>query len=244
MPKPFLILQIRPEDAAADNEFEAILRHGGMSPEEVERVRLVLEPFPHVELDDYAGIIVGGSPFEITAPETEKSDAQRAVEAGFHRLLDAVVERDFPFLGACSGNGLLGAFLGAPISRRYAEPVGGTTVELTEAGRSDPLCKGLPPRFRALVGHKEACERPPPGAMLLARSDACPVQMFRIGENVYATQFHPEGDPEGFALRIDIYRHHGYFPAHRAEELLEAVADEETPVPQEMLARFVRRYRG
>ncbi|MEJ2540360.1 MAG: hypothetical protein P8188_10380 [Gemmatimonadota bacterium] len=66
--------------------------------------------------------------------------------------------------------------------------------------------------------------------------------MFRVGSNVYATQFHPEGDPEGFALRIEVYRHHGYFPAERARELLEAVQGEHTPEAHAILARFVERY--
>lgn len=46
-----------------------------------------------------------------------------------------------------------------------------------------------------------------------------PVQMFRVGEDVYATQIHPEGDAEEFALRIDIYANHGYFEPHEAEAL-------------------------
>lgn len=241
--RPFLVLQIRPENDAADNEFAAILRYGGLARDEVERVRLIVDPFPPVDLDDYAGIIVGGSPYEVSTPEGEKRDEQRAMEKGFRSLLGEVVERDFPFLGCCSGCGLLGSWAGAPVTRRFPEPVGGATAVVTEAGKADPLLAGLPDEFRILVGHKEALESVPPGAVLLARGDGCPVQMFRMGENVYATQFHPEGDPDGFSLRIRIYQHHGYFPPERADELLRAVATEETPCAQEVLARFVRRYR-
>jgi GMP synthase (glutamine-hydrolysing) len=71
----------------------------------------------------------------------------------------------------------------------------------------------------------------------------CPVQMFRVGENAYATQFHPEGDPEVFAMRIRAYRHHGYFEPDEAERLIEAVAAQRTPYAQEILRRFVARYR-
>lgn len=243
MPNPFLILQLRPEDRAADSEFAALMRHGGLTRDEVVRVQLDREPFPDVDLRNYAAVIVGGSPFEVSTPEADKSARQRSIEAGFRELIARIVTEDFPFLGACSGNGLLGSYLGAPISDRYAEPVGGADVTLTEAGRSDPLLEGFPDRFRVLLGHKEACDEVPPGAALLARSEGCPVQMFRVGSNVYATQFHPEGDPEGFQLRIDVYRDHGYFAPERAGALMEAVADEETPVPQAMLRRFVERYR-
>lgn len=241
-PKPVLILQLRPETETADSEFEALLRYGGLALDEVVRVRLDREPFPEVDLRAVAAIIVGGSPFEVSTPEERKSPLQRRIEAGFDRLLSQVVAHDAPFLGACSGNGLLGAWCGATLSTRFGEPVGGADVTLTEAGRADPLLEGLPDRFRVLLGHKEACDDVPPGAVLLARSEACPVQMFRVGSNVYATQFHPEGDPEGFGVRIDVYRHHGYFPPERAEALRAAVAGEETPWAHEILRRFVARY--
>jgi len=71
---------------------------------------------------------------------------------------------------------------------------------------------------------------------------ACPVQMFRVGENVYATQFHPEGDADGFITRIQVYKHHGYFPPHEAEVLIDAVKGAQTPFAQEILKRFVDRY--
>jgi len=46
--------------------------------------------------------------------------------------------------------------------------------------------------------------------------------MFRIGENVYATQFHPEDDAEEFALRVDVYANHGYFEPHELEAIKKA----------------------
>jgi GMP synthase (glutamine-hydrolysing) len=239
---PVVVLQLRPEDEASDSEFEAILRHGGLRPDQVRRIRLEQGPFPEIDLGRHAAIIVGGSPFEVSTPQEQKSEVQLRIEEGFRHLLDQVVERDFPFLGACSGNGLLGSWLGATLSGRFSEPVGGADVRLTEAGREDPLLAGLPDRFRVLLGHKEACDTVPPGAVLLATSEACPVQMFRVGEHVYATQFHPEGDPEGFAVRIRTYRSYGYFPPERADELLAAVRGEETPHAQRILARFVERY--
>jgi GMP synthase (glutamine-hydrolysing) len=66
--------------------------------------------------------------------------------------------------------------------------------------------------------------------------------MFRLGRNVYATQFHPEGDSEGFIVRIHAYKHHGYFEPHEAERLIEAVSEHPTPHAQQILRRFVQRY--
>ena len=193
--KRFLIIQLRPEDETADGEFEAILRHGGLDVSEVQRLRIEHTGIPLLDPSNYAAIIVGGSPLDITTPAHEKTAIQNRIEADFARLFSVVIPDDLPFLGACSGNGLLGNYLGAPMSRRYAEAVGGATVRITDAGREDPLLQGLPDEIRVLLGHKEACDELPDGATLLVTGDACPVQMFRVGENVYATQFHPGGRP-------------------------------------------------
>lgn len=241
--KKILIIQLRPEDETSDNEYEAILNFGGLKANETERLRIETKGIPELSLDQYTAIIVGGSPFDISTPAEEKSDIQKKIEADFTRLFDEVTEKDFPFLGACSGNGLLGNYCGAPITKTYGEPVGGVDVHVTEEGKFDPLLIDLPTTFRALVGHKEACDSTPPGATLLAYSDTCPVQMFRVGKNVYATQFHPEGDAAGFTVRINIYKHHGYFPPESAEELIATVEKESTPHAQEVLRRFVEKYR-
>ena len=243
MTKPFLILQLRPEDDTSDNEFAAICRYGGLMPAQTRRIRIERHGIPaDLDLDDYSGVIVGGSPFDISTPEKDKSAIQKKIESDFARLFDELVPRDFPFLGACSGNGLLGAWLGTPITTRYGEAVGCVDLELTEAGLQDPLLTGCPSRIPALLGHKEACDRLPEGATLLIRGAACPVQMFRIGQNVYATQFHPEGDAEGFILRIRAYRHHGYFRPDEADALIERIRPARTPEANAILRRFVERY--
>ena len=114
--------------------------------------------------------------------------------------------------------------------------------KLTDEGKNDALLAGFPDQITVLLGHKEACDDTPAGASLLIRGQACPVQMFRIGNNVYATQFHPEGDKEGFTVRIHTYKHHGYFKPEQAQQLIDAVCEHETPYAQEILKRFAARY--
>lgn len=240
--KPFLILQLRPEDDTSDSEFQAILKYGGLEANDVCRLRIEKTGIPELNLDDYSAVIVGGSPFDISTPPDMKSAIQNIIEADFNSLLGKVVSNDFPFLGACSGNGLLGSYLNTPISTRYAEAVGSTIINLTAEGKKDALLADFPDQIAVLLGHKEACDSTPTGATLLMTGADCPVQMFRVGENVYATQFHPEGDCEGFTVRIHAYRHHGYFRPEEAEQLIEAVGQETTPYAQEILRRFVRRY--
>ncbi len=240
--KPFLILQLRPEDETSNSEFEAILRYGSLTVADTRRMRIEKAGIPDLNLDDYSAIIVGGSPFDISTPQEQKSVIQVKIENDFNRLLAEVIERDFPFLGACSGNGLLGSYLQTPISGRYAEAVGSTRIKLTAEGKKDKLLAGYPDQIAVLLGHKEACDSTPAGATLLMTGEDCPVQMFRVGKHVYATQFHPEGDGEGFTVRINTYKHHGYFPPEQAQALIKAVSAEETPYAQELLRRFVQRY--
>ena len=240
--KPFLILQLRPEDDTSNSEFEAILKYGELDERNTQRLRIEKTGIPAISLDDYAAVIVGGSPFDISTPQQQKSEIQVKIENDFKRLFDDIVTNDFPFLGACSGCGLLGSYLQTPISKKYNEPVGGAVVSITEAGKDDALLMEFPDQIAVLCGHKEACDRVPRGATLLLTNAACPVQMFRIGENVYATQFHPEGDGEGFTVRIHAYKHHGYFPPEEAEALIVEVNREDTPYAREILRRFVARY--
>ena len=241
--KPVLVLQLRPEDATSNSEYACFLKYGQLQENDTCRIRIEQTGIPaDLKLDDYSAIIVGGSPFDISTPENKKSDIQKKIETDFKHLFNQVVPRDFPFLGACSGNGLLGNYLGTRISNRYGEAVGCVKLDITEAGKQDPLLAGLPTQIDVLLGHKEACDTTPEGATLLMTGNNCPVQMFRIGNNVYATQFHPEGDAEEFILRINIYNNHGYFKPHEAETLKEAVSTKPTPYAQEILRRFVNRY--
>lgn len=242
--KPFLILQLRPETEAADEEFEAFLDRGGLRRAETRRIRLDRGPLPALSLEDHAGVIVGGGPGCVSDAPEAKTPVEARIEADIMALMPEILARDMPYLGCCYGMGIFGASLGAPVGKgRYGEPIGGVDCDVTEAGARDPLLRGLPLRFRALVGHKEAVEALPEGATHLVSAAPCPLQMIRAGRNVYATQFHPEAKGENFANRIRIYRDRGYFPPEDADALTQGCLAESITVPEQILTRFVTRYR-
>ena len=241
--KPFLLIQLRPEDAAADNELDAFLKFGGLESRNIHRVRIEKENIPTLKLSSYSGIIIGGGPSNVSDSENKKSNEQQRFEKELYGLLDKVTEQDFPFLGACYGIGILAKYLGGQVSKEnYSEAVGAVTINLTEASKHDPLTQGLPQSFRAFAGHKEACQETPPGVTLLASSEASPVQMIKFKNNVYATQFHTELDKDGLELRINIYKHAGYFPPEDAVELITDAKNEKVTKPEIILKRFVARY--
>lgn len=236
------MLASRAEDEAADDEYAAFLRMTGLCANRLHRVRMEAAPLPPIRLADYAGVFIGGGPFNSSDPPAVKSPAQRRVEAELQPLLDEIVERDFPLLGACYGIGTLGVHQGGTIDRTYSEPVGPVTVTLTEEGRADPLLSGMPAEFTAFVGHKEACSVLPPTAVRLAGSPTCPVQMFRVKSNLYATQFHPELDRDGIVTRVRVYRDAGYFPAEEVDELIASLNAARVSEPPRILTNFVALY--
>ena len=138
--------------------------------------------------------------------------------------------------------GTLGSVVGATVDRAFSEPVGAVTVALTPSGKDDPLFTDLPEVFDAYGGHKEAASALPPDVALLASSADCPVQAFRVGNNVYATQFHPELDLAGMCTRIDVYKTYGYFAPDAAESLKSAVRQHDVKYPPTILNAFTQRY--
>ena len=240
--KPFLLLAIRADDAAADNEYASFLAFAGLHERDLRRHRLEQRPLGNVDLRDWSGIFLGGGPFNASDPEGSKSPVQRRVEADLRGLFEQVIRADFPFLGACYAIGTLGDHQGAEVDRRYAEPIGAVPVTLTREGRRDPLLRGLPATFDAFVGHKEAISRLPDHAVLLASSPTCPVQAFRVGSAVYATQFHPELDAASLCTRIEVYKHAGYFEPAQADELKAQAHRSNVTHPPAILSRFARRY--
>ncbi|MGZ4427048.1 MAG: glutamine amidotransferase [Nocardioidaceae bacterium] len=240
--RPFVLLATRAEDEAADGEYDAFLRGTGLTERELRRIRMEAGPLPDLDLDDYSGIFVGGGPFNSSDPPEVKSPVQHRVESELRALLDEVVARDFPFLGACYGIGTLGVHQGGTIDRTYSEPICAVPVSLTAAGLADPLLAGMPEEFDAFVGHKEACRVLPPTAVLLASSPACPVQMFRVKSNLYATQFHPELDLAGLITRVRVYRYAGYFRPEEMDTLIERLTTTWVSEPSRILASFVARY--
>jgi GMP synthase (glutamine-hydrolysing) len=240
--RPFLLLSIRGEDAAADDEYAAMMRFAGVDREGMHRIRLTHESLGRIDLEDWSGVILGGGPYNVSDDPATKSPTQRRVEAELLPLIERIVDADFPFLGCCYGVGTLGTVVGATIDKSHPEPVGGMSVSVSSAGRDDALFCDAPDVFDAYGGHKEAASELPSDVVCLASSPDSPVQAFRVKTNVYATQFHPELDIDGVRTRIDVYKDYGYFAPESAQELKVAALQWNVTYPPEILRRFADRY--
>ncbi len=243
--KPFLILQLRPETQASDDEYEAILEKGGLDQSEAVRIRLDRESIPAgLSLQDHAGVIVGGGPGCVSDAQDKKTAMEQRIEDAIFNLMPAITETDFPYLGCCYGIGILAHHLGARVNKeRFGEEVGAVECQLTTDGTTDPLLEGLPDRFMAFVGHKEAVQELPADCSHLLASTPCPYQMIRYKSNVYATQFHPEADSQVFEARIKTYKNKGYFPPSDADRIIEFCHQQDVRVPGQILKNFVDAYK-
>ena len=144
------------------------------------------EPVP-VTLDGADGLVVLGG-----VMDADETDDYPHLARTMDLLADAAA-RSTPALGICLGAQLAAAALGG---RAYLGPageeLGWTKVELTAAGRADPVLGALQEPAELFEWHHDTFD-PPPGAILLAGGAVYPGQAFRLG-SVVAVQFHPEVD--------------------------------------------------
>ena len=73
----------------------------------------------------------------------------------------------------------------------------------------------------------------------MAYGDACPIQIFRIGETQWATQFHAEMDASGLRQRMEFYRNYGYFGVDEFTSIVNATAKVDVSPARQILANFV-----
>ena len=243
MTAPLLYVCVRPQLGAAAAEYESFRTAMRLEPAELAQHDLVRHPLPDDVFEKYSGFLVGGSPFNVADPESTKTEVQRRLEADLERIAAHAAEATAAAaMFTCYGIGVVTRMLGGEVSRAFPEDTGPVMIELTADGRSDPVLGALATRFTALTAHKEGTSALPPGAALLARNDACPVQAYRVGDRLYATQFHPEPTARAFTERMAVYRDDGYFEAHDFDLIAGRVLAASVTEPARLLRAFARSF--
>jgi GMP synthase-like glutamine amidotransferase len=124
------------------------------------------------------------------------------------RIMEAL-EASTPILGICLGHQLLAYWLGGEVKRGQWE-VGWLPVTVSEAGSADPLLSGLGQSFYAFLWHGDQVTKLPEEAVLLASSERCRVQAYRLGQRpVWGVQFNPQYDP---VIAEGVTRNSGWLP--------------------------------
>lgn len=156
------------------------------------------------DLRTYDAVICAGGeyrPEEFDKPIFQKERA---------RIMEAL-EANTPILGICLGHQLLAHWLGGEVKRGKWE-VGWYPVTVGEAGLTDPLFANLGQSFYAFLWHGDQVTRLPSEAVLLASTETCPVQAYRLGERpVWGVQFNPQYDP---VIAESVTRNSGWLPRY------------------------------
>lgn len=140
------------------------------------------------DLRSYDAVIFAGGEYRPDEFEEPIFQAER------ERIL-AALEAGVPILGICLGHQLLAYWLGGAVERGHWE-MGWLPVTVNDVGQTDPLLVGLDQTFFAFLWHGDQVTRLPEGAVLLASTEDCPVQVYRLhGYPVWGVQFNPQYDP-------------------------------------------------
>lgn len=247
MQRPFLFVQCRPAGAIASDERATIEELGGLREGDSLRSLMLVDdphcdPASDIVLDDYAGVIISGSPYSASAG-LEAADPVRAhLQRRVADFVAVLGERDYPTLGLCYGLQMMAVVAGETLSEDYTEDLQAVTVTLTDEGLADPVTRNLPPVMRAFVGHTYALARTPREATLLGRGEFCTQQLLRFGRHRYGTQFHPEITTPGMQLRIDAYSGHYYAP-DQARAVVERCMSQDVTSSHHIIRAFVDHYR-
>lgn len=138
-------------------------------------------------LDGFDGLwIMGGSMDVWDEAEFPWLRAEKAL------IREAVTTRELPFFGICLGHQLLADALGGEVVPAEAFEIGLHDVMPTRDGRDHALLTGLPCPTRWVNVHRAEVARPPPGARVLAASEACANHAMQVGDAAFSVQFHPE----------------------------------------------------
>jgi GMP synthase (glutamine-hydrolysing) len=176
------------ETAARFGDFEDwTLWASGLSSDEALVVDPRSEEFP--PLDGVQGIIITGSHDMVTHREPY---VERTAE-----WLHEAAKAGIGVLGVCFGHQLIAQAFGGVVGDHPEGPeIGTVSISLTDEGREDRLLGALPETFLADVTHTQSVLKMPPDALLLAQNCYEPCEAFRVGQNIWGVQFHPEHTPD------------------------------------------------
>lgn len=232
------LIQVRERPAVISEEQYTFLERCAIRPDQLVVTNALADPLTEDVLDGVDAVMIGGAgAYSVTNtyPWT----------AALIALVRACYDRRLPLFGSCWGHQFIArAFGGTVIKDLDRAEMGTHSVELTEAGRTDPLFCDFPPRFPAQMGHQDRVSVLPPEGVELARNATAPFQAFRIGDRpIYGTQFHSELDAERERQRIVTYRSF-YTEVLESEEAFEATLASlrDTPEVDALLASFLRRF--
>lgn len=233
-----LYVCVRPERGAADAEHVSFQR--GLAVDALDQFDLLAGPLTDEVLARHDGFVVGGSPFNVT--DAVKSPLQQRVESDLERIAARALADEATAMFTCFGIGVVTRMLGGTLTLGHPEATRATEIRTTDAAASDPVFGPSAPALTVFTAHKESAADIPPDAVLLATNHDCPVQAYRVGTRLYATQFHPEPSPRDFADRMTFYRGNGYFDPEAFDAVEAEILAAQGVGGEDLLRRFAQSF--
>lgn len=207
MKKNILLIQFRENKIIAESEKKSLIKAIG-NDVNVKSINFFCDSQKlKVRIfNNISGIIIGGS--------GEFSFSEKKVNPYlFNKLKKSIpiirtaAKNEIPILGICLGHQLLAYISGSKIIKSPKQKeIGAVDIFLSEHGKKDILFSGVPAIFLAQQGHGDCVLSLPKKATLMAESKKCKIQAFKIRNNIYGVQFHPElNDKRDILLRAKIY---------------------------------------
>lgn len=146
-----------------------------------------------------------------------------------------------PVVGLCLGAQLIASALGATVKRNRYSEIGWWPVQRVAVSQdSDVPIFNFPRQLVPLSWHGDSVELPD-GALLLAKSAACPHQAYQLGTHVLAFQFHPESTPDNARLFAEDEDYQQMVGGQYVQSLAQiiGVSDQQFIAPNQLLERAV-----
>ena len=150
------------------------------------------EKLPEAKKDDL--VLIMGGPMSVRDIDNEKYSWLRE-ETDF---LKRAIENQISIIGVCLGAQLLAHVLGGKIERLKDESnkenkpeLGWSEISSIEEKSNEKISLSMQGPLKVLHWHGDRIILPPQ-AKLLASSNRCREQLFKVGESIYGLQFHVE----------------------------------------------------
>ncbi|NHB77929.1 type 1 glutamine amidotransferase [Rhodobacter calidifons] len=184
------------------------------------------------DLQGFDGALIGGSPASVHDGEAWIDRLMQLIRDGF--------AAGVPLAGACFGHQAIAKALGGTVGPNPGAFVLGTaeTRVTCPAPWMEPVAS-----FRLAAAHGEQVTALPPGAEVVGVTPGCPAACYRIGNRVFATQYHPEMTLDFLAALVE------EFAPKLPDEVGRAARDSlsqrtEGPRFAEWIARFFEQAKG
>jgi GMP synthase (glutamine-hydrolysing) len=186
--KPLVIIKAGstfPTTKRQFGDFEDWVIDGCASTDPIFSVIDVIKSQELPEPEGISGAIITGSHSMVT----DQASWMVKVEAWIPRVL----KQNIPLMGICFGHQLLAQAMGGVVDYHDGgREIGTVPITLTQEGKQDLLTGTLPSVFVGHAAHAQTVKKLPPGAHLLAHNSFESHHAYRLGNNAWGVQFHPE----------------------------------------------------